>query len=252
LKSTLRWLTELNERGRYPWKGVEIGESRHITFAEWNDLIQKSFEKCFYIPPDQADDSKYELDTKLINRRGIYKDTYKASNNYGDYQLRPNFPVAMVVAPELFDNQHALHALNITREVLAGPLGMRTLDPKDWAYRGIYDNNNDSDDKSIAKGWNYHQGPEWLWCTGYFLRAYLYFDTRVGKGKETPYETIYDITQHLLPHRKIIETSPWAGLPELTNADGADCCHSCPTQASSSATILDLFDDIKKLEKTFK
>ncbi|GBC01200.1 hypothetical protein RclHR1_00410027 [Rhizophagus clarus] len=252
LKSALRWLTELSEQGHYPWKEVELEGNRRITFAEWNDLIQKSFEKCFYIPLDQADDSRYELNTKLVNRRGVYKDTYKASNNYGDYQLRPNFPIAMVVAPELFDNQHALQALNVAREVLAGPLGMRSLDPKDWAYRGIYDNNNDNDDKSIAKGWNYHQGPEWLWCTGYFLRAYLYFDTRVGKGKDNPHETIYDITQHLLPHRKIIETSPWAGLPELTNANGAECYHSCPTQAWSSATLLDLFDDIKKLEKTFK
>ncbi|CAG8583320.1 14453_t:CDS:2, partial [Funneliformis caledonium] len=251
LKSTLRWITELNQQGYYPWKGVELQDQskKFVTFAEWNDLIQKSFEKCFYIPIDPADDSKYKLNTKLINRRGIYKDLHKASKEYEDYQLRPNFPVALVVAPELFDQHHALQALNIAREVLAGPLGMRTLDPKDWAYRGFYDNNNDGDDKSIAKGWNYHQGP-WLWCTGYFLRAYLYFDIRVGKGKESPHETIHDITQHLLPHRKIIETTPFAGLPELTNANGAECHHSCPTQAWSSATLLDLFDDIKKLEKT--
>ncbi|EXX77030.1 bifunctional 4-alpha-glucanotransferase/amylo-alpha-1,6-glucosidase [Rhizophagus irregularis DAOM 197198w] len=25
LKSTLRWLTELSEKGHYPWKGVELG-----------------------------------------------------------------------------------------------------------------------------------------------------------------------------------------------------------------------------------
>ncbi|RIB00968.1 glycoside hydrolase family 13 protein [Gigaspora rosea] len=251
LKSTLRWITELNKNGHYPWKGIELKEcptKKFITFAEWDDLIQKSFEKNFYIPIDQNEDSKYKLNPKLVSRRGIYKDLCNSSREYEDYQLRPNFPVAMVVAPELFDEHHALQALNIAREILAGPLGMRTLDPNDWAYRGVYDNSNDGTDPSIAKGWNYHQGPEWLWCTGYFLRAYLYFDTRVGRGKENKHETIHNITRHLKPHRESIETNAWAGLPELTNADGAPCHHSCPTQAWSAATILDLFDDIKKLE----
>ncbi|CAG8499340.1 1617_t:CDS:10 [Racocetra fulgida] len=178
LKSTLRWITELNKTGHYPWNGVEL--------------------------------------------KGIYKDLCNSSGEYQDYQLRPNFPVAMVVAPELFDEHHALQALNIAREVLAGPLGMRTLDPNDLAYRGVYDNSNDGTDPSVAKGWNYHQGPK--------------------------HETIHTITRHLLRHREVIETDLWAGLPELTNADGAFCPYSCPTQAWSAATLLDLFDDIKKLE----
>ncbi|CAG8588637.1 10334_t:CDS:10, partial [Racocetra persica] len=162
LKSTLRWITELNKTGHYPWNGVELKEcptKKFVTFAEWNDLIQQSFEKHFYIPTDPNEDSKYKLNSQLVNRRGIYKDLCNSSGEFQDYQLRPNFPVAMVVAPELFDEHHALQALNIAREVLAGPLGMRTLDPSDLAYRGVYDNSNDGIDPSIAKGWNYHQGP---------------------------------------------------------------------------------------------
>ena len=44
----------------------------------------------------------------------------------------------MTVAPELFDPEHALVALDQYQEILYGPLGIATLDPKDSDYRGEY------------------------------------------------------------------------------------------------------------------
>jgi glycogen debranching enzyme len=62
----------------------------------------------------------------------------------------------MTVAPELFKPDHAMGSLELADKVLRAPLGMKTLDSKDYQYRPNYDNSNDSDDASIAKGLNYH------------------------------------------------------------------------------------------------
>lgn len=168
----------------------------------------------------------------------------------------------MVVAPELFDDQHALTALQLADKVLRGPLGMKTLDPLDLQYRPIYDNSNDSTDASVAKGLNYHNGPEWGWPLGYFLRAYLDFDTRVGEGQKVGFVpryghgcsdecqdikiTLHHLHQLLLPARNHIQNDQWAGLPELTNENGQHCHDSCNTQAWSASTILDFLETVHR------
>src|SRR6202035_1076475 len=106
-------------------------ELKVIKFDEWASKIKQNFERCYYIPLDPKDDSKYDVNTKIVNRRGIYKDLYKSGKEYEDYQLRPNFPIAMTVAPELFDDEHAMSALFLADKVLRGPTGMATLDPAD-------------------------------------------------------------------------------------------------------------------------
>ncbi|KAF8638941.1 hypothetical protein AX16_010415 [Volvariella volvacea WC 439] len=252
LQSTLRWLDELSSKAKFPFKGVFAtvdGKERLVSYSEWSNLIRSSFERCYYVPIDPSEDSKYDIISSLVNRRGIYKDVYGSGSGRGwsDYQLRPNFPIAMTVAPELFDDKHALHALQVADKALRGPLGMKTLDSIDLQYRPIYDNSNDSADSSIAKGLNYHNGPEWGWPLGYFLRAYLYFDTRVGAGKEDAHITLHHLHNILLAPRHHIQNDAWAGLPELTNENGQFCADSCNTQAWSASTLLDFLETVHKL-----
>ena len=227
--STLSWVAKLHKAGKFQSDGVETGSGKKITYEEWASRIQKSFERCYYVPIDPKEDPDFDVNSKIVNRRGIYKDLYHSGKEYEDYQLRANFPIAMTVAPALFTPSRALQALELADTVLRGPTGMATLDPADLNYRPYYNNSEDSTDFATSKGRNYHQGPEWLWPTGFFLRALLKFDLMRRNTKAERTEAFQQITRRLHGCKQAIRDSPWAGLTELTQKNGEFCADSvCP------------------------
>ena len=60
-----------------------------MNYKGWADLIQNSFEKCYYVPPDPSEDGKFDVNTGMVNRRGIYKDVYGTpkEREWSDYQV---------------------------------------------------------------------------------------------------------------------------------------------------------------------
>jgi len=224
--STLVWVASLHKQGSYQYSGVKMSSGEDITFSEWASRIEENFERCYYVPTNPKDDSQYDVNSAVVNRRGIYKDLYRSGKEYEDYQLRPNFPIAMTVAPQLFTPSKAFGALTIADSVLRGPTGMATLDPSDLKYRPYYNNAEDSTDFTTSKGRNYHQGPEWLWPTGFFLRALLKFDLMRRQTTEERTEAFQQVTRRLAGCKKAIAESPWAGLAELTNKNGEYCADS--------------------------
>ena len=265
--SALAWVSSLHASGHFASSGVTTTAGSRVTFSDWAAKIKANFERCYFVPVGSSEDTDYDVNPSIINRRGIYKDLYRSGKEYEDYQLRPNFTIAMTVAPDLFDSQHALHALFIADAVLRGPTGMATLDPSDLNYRPCYINSEDSDNFATSKGRNYHQGPEWLWPTGFFLRALLKFDLmrKADGDTEGRTESFMQVTRRLEGCKRAIQESPWKGLTELTNKEGAFCedsvsfamlfqitYHSLafrqsPTQAWSAGCLIDLFCDAKEL-----
>ncbi|KAK9890598.1 hypothetical protein WA026_011963 [Henosepilachna vigintioctopunctata] len=229
-KCVISWLAKLYDQKKYKYSGVERVSPNNIvtswSFTYWADKIQNNFEKCFWVSEKPTEG---EERPDLINRRGIYKDCFGSKQEWTDYQLRCNFPIVMVVAPELFNPQHAWVALEVAENVLAD-----------------YDNSNDSQDKSVANGFNYHQGPEWVWPIGYFFRAKLYFAAKNGKLKETVAEVKYKLSRHFVE----LQTSDWRGLPELTNSNGSYCRDSSRTQAWSMSSILEVLHDLQKIDSS--
>ncbi|XP_014244226.1 glycogen debranching enzyme [Cimex lectularius] len=233
--SVILWLSTLYKKGKYPYNSVtrinKFGETTTWTWAEWADKIKSHFTKEFWVEDKTV--------SEYVNRVGIYKDSVGATQPWADFRLRPNFLISMVVAPELFDLEKARIALQSVK-VLVGPLGMKTLDPTDLMYCGDYDNGNHSTDFKVAHGFNYHQGPEWVWLVGYYLRAKLRYS-------EDPEGAAAEIKQYLSTHWNHLVNNPWRGLSELTNANGAFCEGACPTQAWSAASIIEVFYDLTHL-----
>ncbi|KAK3355446.1 hypothetical protein B0H65DRAFT_414487 [Neurospora tetraspora] len=255
LYSNLKWVASLNEAGKFKHSSVRKADGTEIALKDWAALIKENFERCYFVPISPDEDSKYDVNPAIINRRGIYKDLYRSGKEYEDYQLRCNFPIVMTCAPDLFVPEHAMHALWVADTALRGPTGMATLDPSDMNYRPYYRNSEDSEDFATSKGRNYHQGPEWLWPTGFFLRALLKFDLmRRGRDDaEGRTEAFQQVTRRLIGCKEMIQRSPWAGLTELTQKNGEECHDSCPTQAWSAGCLIDLYMDAAeeqaKLEK---
>lgn len=234
-KAVVSWLDEMFKNNRaYPFDGVECLYDNTITlkwtWKKWATMIQSNFERHFYVPLENEPAIMDDPHPNLINCRGIYKDTVNATTTWQDYQLRPNFLITMVVAPELFDKEHAKNAIRMAKERLCGPLGMKTLDPSDWNYVGDYDNGDDSENPKVAHGFNYHQGPEWLWLTGYYIRASSKF---LGASERAHHLKL------LSNFYATLVGTPWLGLPELTNVNGSLCRDSCPIQAWSLGTALE-------------
>ncbi len=121
-KSVITYLSELYDRSLYPYEGVIDSDKTKFSFKEWSHKIQLNFDQYFYISEDSNE--------QFVNRRKIYKDSYGATNQWQDFQLRPNFLITMVLAPELFERSKAINALNVVKDVLIGPLGVKTLDPR--------------------------------------------------------------------------------------------------------------------------
>ncbi|GAM23279.1 hypothetical protein SAMD00019534_064540 [Acytostelium subglobosum LB1] len=241
--STVKWLAVLNQRGLYKYSGVKLGDSQEeLSYKNWQQLIQDNFEKFYYIP-GSSEDKKFKVNSSYIRRRYIYKDTVGSSAQYTDYQFRPNFLVSMTFAPELFSREHAVKTLELTKTFLLGPLGVKTLDPNDTDYHPNYDNSLDTEYRPTARGFNYHNGPEWLWLYGFYLDSAHKF---LNYSAST---TSHIVENLLLKHKSYILQSSYAALPELTNRDGNFCKDSCDSQAWSIGTLLSALYNIVNNKK---
>ncbi len=60
-------------------------------------------------------------------------------------------------------------------------------------------------------------------------------------------EAVPFIHEVLRRHATCLQGNPFAGLPELTNKDGAACPGSCPSQAWSGAGMVEVIAELREV-----
>ena len=73
LKKCLSFVIKLADYHHYKHKSVVVNNKK-LHFKDWLELIQDNFEKKYFIPLDKNLDEKYNVNSSLVRRRGIYRD----------------------------------------------------------------------------------------------------------------------------------------------------------------------------------
>ena len=76
--SVISFMADLSDQGL-------VQPAEGFDYREWAETIKFYFEDCFFVPDGPSNEVDYQIDWNLVNRKGIYKDSYKSTHGFTDY-----------------------------------------------------------------------------------------------------------------------------------------------------------------------
>ncbi len=146
-------------------------------------------------------------------------------NGNRDASVRPNQIFAASLPYSMLSIGQARKVVEKVEAELLTPVGLRSLSPKDKAYRPIYIGSPFERDSA------YHQGTVWGWLIGAFVDAYRRVYPN-GNQTETRVEEI------LAGFKKHLTKAGLGQISEIFDADAPFNPRGCPAQAWSVAEVL--------------
>jgi predicted glycogen debranching enzyme len=150
-----------------------------------------------------------------------------------DPSVRPNQVYAISLCDDLLTKEQAHQILQLLKEQLLTPVGLRTLSPTDVRYRPRYEGGPTERDSA------YHQGTVWPFLLGPFVTAWL---KTYGSTAETRIEA-RSFLGGIAPH---LQEACLGQVSEIFDGDFPYHPRGCPAQAWSLAeTLRALVEDLR-------
>jgi predicted glycogen debranching enzyme len=169
---------------------------------------------------------------RFWNERGEYLFDVVDNNHLAgrdDATFRPNQIFAVGGLPlNLLEPTQARHVVDQVERRLWTPLGLRSLDPADPQYRGVYHGN------SAQRDAVYHQGTVWPYLIGAFVEAWVRVRGNTNEAKRAARR------KFLAPLMKHLNGAGLGHTSEIADGDAPHMPRGCPFQAWSIGELLRL------------
>lgn len=190
--------------------------------ADWSALLDLSEEVGKLTA--EADETLVSFRNAFWNHKlGCLFDVVDETRS--DASIRPNQLFALSLPYPLLEQPEARRVVDIVSEKLLTPVGLRTLEPANAAFRPRFEGSMAERDSA------YHQGTVWPWLIGPFVAAYLY---AFGETQQA-----VNFCRSLLDGIRSETTTYCLGsLPEVFDACPPHLPGGCPAQLWSVAQLI--------------
>jgi glycogen debranching enzyme len=121
----------------------------------------------------------------------------------------------------LLEGPAARRVLRVVGRRLLTSLGLRSLDPRDPAYRGSYEGD------ALSRDGGYHQGTVWPWLIGAYVDAVLRIENDIRAASDL-----------LKPFAGHLSDAGLGSISEILDGDPPHYPRGCIAQAWSVAEVL--------------
>lgn len=158
-----------------------------------------------------------------------------ADDGYGDPSIRPNQIISLGLPFGMLDEGKSRSVLNVVKNKLLTPMGLRTLAPGSPGYQGRYVGDQNARDHA------YHQGTAWPWLIGPFVSGYVKTLGNTPQNRADAWGFLKPFTGHLMQ-------AGLGSISEIADGDSPNTPRGCFAQAWSVAEVLrPLWEDILQM-----